>query len=420
MMIIVGSCTKLILLLTAVVAILQIIHLVLLNHLDSLRFQNKVLIGTKESSVSPELEIRSLFSQLQSTLKNKHILDSTGVFRIANVERLSSKRTTYSVPTPDLTLVTQCSFDHIFKLVPLSKRWQGAISVAVFAEEKDIYDALWKIAHLLSCYQVFKENITFSIVSPVPSQSITPSTIPNIVGDETCNFQKEEHVQNYAFTQRYPNNLLRNVARRASYSEFVMVIDIDIMPSENLRQDFLLFATQKGLFKKNHVYDKTAFVVPAFEAKDNVEPPLHKAQLISLVETGEIRPFYSQICPKCQALTNYEAWLNEPIGAELAPIYDVIWKDPWEPFYIVRNNAPLYDERFKQYGFNRISQVCELHVAGYTFFILNNAFLIHKGFKTLDSFHEDIEKDQNNNRHLFRQFKAELKFKYIDSSRRCY
>lgn len=65
-------------------------------------------------------------------------------------------------------------------------------------------------------------------------------------------------------------------------------------------------------------------------------------------------------------------------------------------------------------------QVCELHVAGYTFSVLNNAFLIHRGFKTSDSFHEDKDKDQNNNRHLFRQFKAELKFKYIDSSRRCY
>ncbi|XP_073980276.1 beta-1,4-glucuronyltransferase 1-like isoform X2 [Rhodnius prolixus] len=351
-MMIAGSCTKLILLLTAVVAILQIIHLVLLNHLDSIKLQNKILVGVKESSVSPEIE--------------------------------------------------------------------GAISVAVYAEEKDVYEALWKIAHLQSCFQVFKENVTFSIVSPVPAKSTTPSSLPTSVEDNICSFFREEHVQNYAFTQRYPNNLLRNVARRASSTEFVIVIDIDMMPSESLRQDFLLFATQKGLFKKNHIYDKTAFVVPAFEAKDNIEPPLHKAQLISLVETGEIRPFYSQICSKCQALTNYEVWLNEPIGAELAPLYDVIWKDPWEPFYIARNNAPLYDERFKQYGFNRISQVCELHVAGYTFSVLNNAFLIHRGFKTSDSFHEDKDKDQNNNRHLFRQFKAELKFKYIDSSRRCY
>jgi N-acetyllactosaminide beta-1,3-N-acetylglucosaminyltransferase len=41
----------------------------------------------------------------------------------------------------------------------------------------------------------------------------------------------------------------------------------------------------------------------------------------------------------------------------MAPLFDVLWKDPWEPFYIASNNIPFYDERFKQYGFNRISQV---------------------------------------------------------------
>lgn len=46
--------------------------------------------------------------------------------------------------------------------------------------------------------------------------------------------------------------------------------------------------------------EKTVFVVPAFESKDNVVPPLNKGQLLSLIETGEVRPFYSQLCSKCQ------------------------------------------------------------------------------------------------------------------------
>ena len=49
----------------------------------------------------------------------------------------------------------------------------------------------------------------------------------------------------------------------------------------------------------------------------------------------------------------------------------------WEPFYIARRSVPLFDERFKQYGFDRIEQICELHVAGYRFSVLNNAFLVH-------------------------------------------
>jgi len=67
-----------------------------------------------------------------------------------------------------------------------------------------------------------------------------------------------------------------------------------------------------------------------------------------------------------------------------------------------------------------IFQVCELHVAGYKFSVLNNAFLIHRGLKTTMSFHETKDLDQERNRLLFRQFKIELREKYPESSRRCY
>ncbi|KAF6211820.1 hypothetical protein GE061_012335 [Apolygus lucorum] len=419
---IIGSWTKIILLLTSVVAVLQVIHLVLLNHLDTLRLQKaKVLRTVKESAIPHEVEVKNIISVLDDALKNKHLLDSTGSYRIANVN-FETKQYVYSAPIPDIALVTQCSQHHIYKLIRLSKRWQGPISVAIYMDEEAVAEVFHKVALLMTCFPAFRENVTISFVSPLPAKN-RPSAVPILDAKDLCqeeNYDGGVASTNYASSEGYPNNLLRNVARRASNTEFVLVIDVDMLPSENLRQDFLLFATQRGLFKKNNHLEKIVFVVPAFESKENVVPPLNKGQLLSLVETGEVRPFYSQLCSKCQAPTNYDAWLNEPAGAEMATMFDMIWRDPWEPFYISSNNVPLYDERFKQYGFNRISQVCELHVAGYTFSILNNAFLVHIGFKTTSSFHEDKEKDQERNRMIFRQFKAELKLKYIESSRRCY
>lgn len=41
----------------------------------------------------------------------------------------------------------------------------------------------------------------------------------------------------------------------------------------------------------------------------------------------------------------------------LSVAYQTSWTDPCEPFYIGRVDIPSYDETFKQYGFNRISQV---------------------------------------------------------------
>ncbi|GIY53247.1 hypothetical protein CEXT_235611 [Caerostris extrusa] len=62
------------------------------------------------------------------------------------------------------------------------------------------------------------------------------------------------------------------------------------------------------------------------------------------------------MCWKCQKHTDYETWQKEPPSQKLNVIFEVLWRDPWEPFYIGRNVAPFYDERFRQYGFNRISQ----------------------------------------------------------------
>ena len=64
-----------------------------------------------------------------------------------------------------------------------------------------------------------------------------------------------------------------------------------------------------------------------------------------------------------QEHTDYKNWMLADHGEELEPAYEVFWKDPWEPFYIGHISVPDYDERFRQYGFNRISQVRPIHAA---------------------------------------------------------
>jgi len=67
--------------------------------------------------------------------------------------------------------------------------------------------------------------------------------------------------------------------------------------------------------------------------------------------------FYYGLCTPCQAPTNYSRWVNLPEESLLRPAYVVPWQDPWEPFYVAGGKVPTFDERFRQYGFNRISQV---------------------------------------------------------------
>ncbi|KAF7238554.1 Beta-1,4-glucuronyltransferase 1, partial [Varanus komodoensis] len=222
--------------------------------------------------------------------------------------------------------------------------------------------------------------------------------------------------RNYALAARnasYPNNLLRNVARAAGGGRWALVLDVDMVPSAGLREAFLALPGAA---------DEAAprvFVVPAFEIRHTRRIPGTKEELLQLYQVGEIRPFYEELCARCQAPTNYSRWLNLPSGGPLRVVYEVEWRDPWEPFYIGASSVPPYDERFKQYGFNRISQACELHVAGYRFSVLSNAFLVHKGFKVAGEFHAEKDAENQRNKILFRQFKQELKSRYPDSERRC-
>ena len=64
--------------------------------------------------------------------------------------------------------------------------------------------------------------------------------------------------------------------------------------------------------------------------------------------------------------------------------------------------------------------MCETNIAGYYFGVLNNAFIVHKGYKYRNGFHKTKEMENNRNRDLYRQFKMELKTKYPDSQRSCW
>ncbi|XP_064359941.1 beta-1,4-glucuronyltransferase 1 [Dromaius novaehollandiae] len=165
---------------------------------------------------------------------------------------------------------------------------------------------------------------------------------------------------------------------------------------------------------------RVALVLPAFEVPAGTPVPGTKEELGRLWGAGVARPFYGALCPRCQAPTGYGRWLALPPAPRLGVAYVAPWRDPWEPFYVApADGVPPFDERFQQYGFNRISQACELHVAGFSFAVLDGAFVVHRGVKAPGGFHGGREAELRRNRRLFRRFKEELRGRYPGSPRRC-
>ncbi|EEB14198.1 N-acetyllactosaminide beta-1,3-N-acetylglucosaminyltransferase, putative [Pediculus humanus corporis] len=301
----------------------------------------------------------------------------------------------------------------------LCDKWDGPISVAVFGDWNELENILWNMTRIVYCNKCKKLNM--QLVLPNNDHNLSGMNIINKLNVSFTSFScrqtvvvREMKKKNYQHLHPYPVNFLRNLAKSQSVTDYILTIDIDMLPSENLRNDFL-----KSKLVEKYQWNDVVFVVPIFEIEHDVQMPQSKNDLLECVKMGKARPFYLEPCEKCQSLTNYTEWLknNKTSGIEI--LYEVEWKYPWEPFFISNKKVPNFDERFKQYGMNRVSQICELYVAGYKFKIISNGFLIHDGYKRKNEFHEMKNLDMTSNRKIYNRFKYELKLKYFNSTRKC-
>ncbi|XP_026572268.1 beta-1,4-glucuronyltransferase 1 [Pseudonaja textilis] len=411
------SCFQALILALGLVASLQLLYLALLSgwHGQEQRSRYAQLFQARHALPSHGHKQR-----LKPVLASGGTLDASGQYRIYR----DMMRASWD--GQDVVLVTHTSLGNLHHVQQLVERWQGPVSVALFAPgSDDVSQATAMVYALAVLCAPLRQWLRLHLVCPANEMASFPEQEQEegeFARLQSCGdvFAKLAQLgagrRNYVMgvtNTSYPNNLLRNVAREAASSHWVLVVDVDMVPSKGLRKDFLALpkAAEEGT--------PWVFVVPAFEIRHTRRIPATKAELVQLYQVGEIRPFYEELCPRCQAPTNFSHWLNLPTRGTLHVAYEVVWRDPWEPFYVGAASVPPYDERFKQYGFNRISQACELHIAGYRFAILSNAFLVHKGFKVASEFHAQKDAENQRNKILFRQFKQELKSKYPDSPRRC-
>ncbi|XP_075050460.1 beta-1,4-glucuronyltransferase 1-like isoform X2 [Mixophyes fleayi] len=416
------SFFRVVLIALLLVALLQLLYLSLLSSLHGQQQQRSahpVLEGTPHAEPRWQRELKEY---LKAMLATGGILDASGQYRI--YRNLLAREEGQS-KNLDVLLASHASLSNLWHLQELVQRWDGRISLALFASSA----AQAKLATVLTytlaqlCPAV-RQRVSFHLVCQSGDMAIFPELEDRTeyARLHTCQavFAKAAgmgtNIINYAGNASYPNNLLRNVARAGIGSPaFALVVDIDMVPSEGLRSGFLDLVARG-------VDARMVFVVPAFEIRHTRRLPGTKEELLRLYQVGEVRAFYEELCPRCQAPTNYSVWLNLPErenSGRLEVAYVVEWRAPWEPFYIGNRKVPAFDERFKQYGYNRISQACEVNIAGFSFAVLDSAFLLHKGHKLPGDFHSQKEAENKRNRLLYRGFKEELKMKYPDSTRRC-
>ncbi|KAK3107548.1 hypothetical protein FSP39_017070 [Pinctada imbricata] len=310
-----------------------------------------------------------------------------------------------------VTIVTQSTPNYVTALDGLLQRWSGPVSVAIFLCIKDIPEVL------ASLFKYRNMMISFHFVAFDWDKET--SNICELMMTTKTDFINQRDVG-----VSYPYNVLRNVALSAVKSGYIFMIDIDMLTSVNLHDNFLshigtisnnIKMTSNNSFSITRaeymMKFRTAYVIPSFESQSPLYDVKHKYELLPLVGEGFVRPYASASCKHCQKNTNYKKWLSySEHGA-----YDIPMSPyHYEPFFILHKSSyPSFNELFKDRGLNRVSQVCETYMSGVNFRVLNSGFLLHRGFRP-----RRIKDYEKKNYLIYNNMKKTLKLKY-DTSREC-
>ena len=95
----------------------------------------------------------------------------------------------------------------------------------------------------------------------------------------------------------YPQNHMRNLARKGSQTNHVFLTDIDIIPCPGLAKNL-------SIFLNTNKCTKCAYVITPYELKAKSKFPRSKVELESLIEKKEARLFHQKVFPPNQLATN--------------------------------------------------------------------------------------------------------------------
>lgn len=211
--------------------------------------------------------------------------------------------------TSKVCLATQTSVEKLHSLVQVVHHWLGPLSVALFASGDEEFEVLQRyLVYLKKCYAPIRNRVVFSLAMPKnklpkrqPSIFRMPETVDCSKPEATLNVlmsRVSDEQTNWRIRNVYPQNHMRNLARKNCQSEYVFLTDVDIVPSFNLT------GTLEEFLKDDNC-EKCAYVIPTYELDSRVRFPHNKSELIRLAKKGLARPFHQKVFIHNQFATNF-------------------------------------------------------------------------------------------------------------------
>ncbi|KAL1509155.1 hypothetical protein ABEB36_003937 [Hypothenemus hampei] len=274
------------------------------------------------------------------------------------------------------------------KAVLWCKYWEGPISVAAYIPDGDPKVILESVLHLCYCepqmsrvslHLVFRKDLALSFYL---SKLMPPvrCDLQEISIQQSANMNIQPSNDSNITNNWYPINVCRNAARQAALTEYVLVCDVELMPSQGLASRFIDM-TESYKCLEPETCQKRVFVVPVFEVENTEELPRNKQQLVQLMEQSKAVYFHQLSCVHCQKFPGLEQWKESDSGDLIKPLIETKREVPyhrWEPIYIGTKQEPMYFEQLSWEGFqDKMLQMHEMCLAGYNLVVLDGAFLVH-------------------------------------------
>lgn len=240
-----------------------------------------------------------------------------------------------------VTYATQATPEFLYHIIEIARFWDGPISLSVFVPNYDLDIAMQIMVHLCHCYPgmskvsmhlfypkkyppeiLKKDHIVTTTEIPTTTANISSEEIAQRKLDRYRNLNNKTRALYIKWARQkkieimmkrmpktssgtgrlkftdcagleslsistfrsehhmvYPINVGRNVARNASLTNYFLVSDIEMVPSDGLAPKFLAMVRKLMGDKKRDegcVFAKTVFVVPLFEVERGEEIPRDK------------------------------------------------------------------------------------------------------------------------------------------------
>ncbi|XP_023325775.1 beta-1,4-glucuronyltransferase 1 isoform X2 [Eurytemora carolleeae] len=185
-----------------------------------------------------------------------------------------------------ICLGAQTSVDRIYHLVELLGGWTGQLSLAIFTPDLELSVAHKYIQFLSHCYPNLHQQVSFHLVEPVEHPGVMNMDIFNEIHENQvkCEDHKiyleqlmsylPKNMSTWRVSYPYPQNLLRNTAKRTCQTEYTYIPDIDMVLPAGIDMQLEKF------IESQENCNKCAYVVPTYEIKsDLTSTPKNKNEL---------------------------------------------------------------------------------------------------------------------------------------------